>query len=88
MYAAVESGVLHAGKPGVAYELRDYHYPEGRKAARFDLPFLFKVSPRGHVKCNSKIVPSKLAALQLVNAKMLPHHRCPQHKPASQYSRH
>lgn len=36
-----------AGRPSVAYEVRDYHYEEGRKAARFDLPFLFKAFETG-----------------------------------------
>ena len=36
-----------AGRPTVAYEIRDYHFPEGRKAARIDLPFLFKAFETG-----------------------------------------
>lgn len=36
-----------AGRPAVAYEVRDYHYPDGRKDARFDLPFLFKAFETG-----------------------------------------
>ena len=36
-----------SGRPSVAYEVRDYHDPEGRRLARFDLPFLFKAFETG-----------------------------------------
>ena len=36
-----------SGRPSVAYEVRDYHEPEGRRLARFDLPFLFKAFETG-----------------------------------------
>jgi len=36
-----------SGRPLVAYEVRDYHDPDGRRLARFDLPFLFKAFETG-----------------------------------------
>lgn len=36
-----------SGRPLVAYEIRDYHHPDGRRLARFDLPFLFKAFETG-----------------------------------------
>ena len=36
-----------SGRPLVAYEVRDYHNPDGRRLARFDLPFLFKAFETG-----------------------------------------
>lgn len=36
-----------SGRPSVAYQILDYHDPEGRKYARFDLPFLFKAFETG-----------------------------------------
>ena len=36
-----------SGRPSVAYQVLDYHDPDGRKLARFDLPFLFKAFETG-----------------------------------------
>lgn len=36
-----------SGRPSVAYQILDYHDPDGRKLARFDLPFLFKAFETG-----------------------------------------
>ena len=35
------------GRPTVAYEVRDYGVPDGRRLARFELPFLFKAFEYG-----------------------------------------
>lgn len=36
-----------SGRPTVAYEVRDYREPDGRRLSRLELPFLFKAFETG-----------------------------------------